>query len=170
MRLARKSRVMAILILTVCIITGCINNDKDTGGDITSSSPTTEDREDGLKEKDQVIDNAIAVGERIRLAVEKLDGVENSMVYINHESVLVAVELEDQSLEISYELRNDIYDIVYQKYEKAKIIAISNDNDAYQSVSRLVRSYKENDDFKLFLRDMKEIVDKVFKRGNPQSI
>ena len=40
----------------------------------------------------------------------------------------------------------------------ARTIAISSDREVYQSISRLVKTFKENDSKQEFIRDIKEII------------
>lgn len=156
-----NSKKWCSIFLIVClgIFTGC--GASQVTNDSTSSSPTVEELENNSKNKDQVIKEAIEVCEQVKIKVEALEEIDTAMIYINHESVLVALKLEKEGVQISNEIRERVKLQVKAVYPKAITIAISNDPEVYQSISKLVRTFKENNMMNEFIRDIKEIIDRL---------
>lgn len=152
--------LLLILIINLFMVTGC--NEQGDKSDSVGAGPTIEDvgNTNIDKDKDEVIKDAIRMSEGIMLRLNDISGITTSMVFINHEAVLVAVRLED-SVELSTELHVAIEEKVYEIYPEAKTIAISDDEYVYESIDKLLRSYKENDPVGELLKDLKEILNKL---------
>lgn len=149
--------LLLILIINLFIFTGC--NEQTEKSDSVGAGPTIEDMGNSNldKDKDEVIKEAIRMSEGIMLRLNDITGVTTSMVFINHEAVLVALKLDD-GVELSPELREEIGQNVYKIYPEAKTIAISDDDYVYESMDKLLRSYKENDTLGELLKDLQEIL------------
>lgn len=152
--------LLLILIINLFMVTGC--NEQGDKSDSVGAGPTIEDvgNTNIDKDKDEVIKDAIRMSEGIMLRLNDISGITTSMVFINHEAVLVAVRLED-SVELSTELNVAIEEKVYEIYPEAKTIAISDDEYVYESIDKLLRSYKENDPVGELLKDLREILNKL---------
>lgn len=152
--------LLLIFIINLFMFTGC--NEQGDKSDSVGAGPTIEDMGNTNinKDKDEVIKDAIRMSEGIMLRLNDISGITTSMVFINHEAVLVAVRLED-SVELSTELHDAIEEKVYEIYPEAKTIAISDDEYVYESIDKLLRSYKENDPVGELLKDLKEILNKL---------
>lgn len=149
--------LLLILTINLFMITGC--NEQGDKSDSVGAGPTIEDMGNANidKDKDEVIKDAIRMSEGLMFRLNDISGITTSMVFINHEAVLVAVRLED-GIELSTELRDVISKEVYEIYPEAKTIAISDDEYVYKSIDKLLRSYKENDPVEELLKDLKEII------------
>lgn len=88
----------------------------------------------------------------------KTPEVESAVVYINHESVLVALKLQEEHEDVPSALRNTIEMKVKDIYSKAKTIAISGDEYVYKSISKLLKSFKEDKPLEEFKKDLEEII------------
>lgn len=152
--------LLLIFSINLFMFTGC--NEQGDKSDSVGAGPTIEDMGNTNinKDKDEVIKDAIRMSEGIMLRLNDISGITTSMVFINHEAVLVAVRLED-GVELSTELHEDIEEKVYEIYPEAKTIAISDDEYVYESIDKLLRSYKENDPVGELLKDLKEILNKL---------
>lgn len=159
MKYYSKKWCSIFLIVCLSMVTGCSTSQETN--DSTSSSPTVEELENNSKNKDQVIKEAIEVCEQVKIKVEALEEIDTAMIYINHESVLVALRLENEETQVSEELKERVKHQVKVVYPKAITIAISNDPEVYQSISKLVRTFKENNMMNEFIRDIKEIIDRL---------
>lgn len=146
---------LVIINLVIFISCGCEKKKSDSIG----SGPTIEDMSntDNEKEQDQVFEDAIKMSEGVMLRLNSIEGIKSSMVYINHEAVLIAVKLSDNII-LSGEIKAEIEKKVYDIYPEAKTIAISDDEYVYESISKLLRSYKENDPMGEFIKDLQEIL------------
>lgn len=149
--------LLLILTINLFMITGC--NEQGDKSDSVGAGPTIEYMGNANidKDKDEVIKDAIRMSEGLMLRLNDISGITTSMVFINHEAVLVAVRLED-GIKLSTELRDVISKEVYEIYPEAKTIAISDDEYVYKSIDKLLRSYKENDPVEELLKDLKEII------------
>lgn len=152
--------LLLILIINLFIFTGC--NEQKKKSDSVGSGPTIEDMGNSNfdKDKDEVIKDAIKMSEGIMLRLNDITGVTTSTVFINHEAVLVALKLDD-GVELSPKLREEIEQNVYKIYPEAKTIAVSDDDYVYESIDKLLRSYKENDPVGELLKDLQEILKKL---------
>lgn len=159
-RRKRNFIIGLVLIISLSILTAC--NEQDKENDSVGASPTIEEMSnpDSNKARDEVIRDAIKMSERIMSKLDEVYEIDTSMVFINHEAVLVALKLND-GIELSDELRNDIEKIVYTIYPEAKNIAVSDDDYVYESIAKLLRSYKENDPLGEFLKDLEEIIKSI---------
>ncbi|MEG1257051.1 YhcN/YlaJ family sporulation lipoprotein [Clostridium sp.] len=145
-----------ILIIATVILIGC-NKDKKSG-DTTGAGPTIEDMDNNPIDKDETIKDAIATCERVMDKVQLIDGIESAVVFINHESVLVALKLEENYESITSTLKNEINIKVKEVYPKAKTIAISKDEYVYESISRLLKGFKEDKPIDELKRDIEQII------------
>ena len=93
--------------------------------------------------------------------VEEVPEIESAVAFINHESVLVALKLKENYDNISPELRIEVEKIVREIYSGSKTIAISNDKYVYESISKLLKSFKENKPFEELKKDLEEIIEKM---------
>ncbi len=152
--------IILVFIFLLAMFTGCSGDEED----ITSSEPSVENMENDSSDRDLSIEKAIRVCEEIRKSIEDIIGVNEASVYINHESVLVALRM-DSGYEINTALRDEIGDMVKEMYPMERTISISDDPEVYRSISRLVKSFKENNEGKELLQDLKEII-KNLKEGN----
>ena len=145
------------IIISLCILTGC--DKKEEKNHSVGASPTIEDMSNSSsdKDKEEVIGDAIKMSEGIMLRLNHIEGINSSMVFINHEAVLVALELDD-GIELSSSLKMEVQKLVYEIYPEVKTIAISDDDYVYESMSKLLRSYKENSPIGELLKDLKEIL------------
>ncbi len=148
--------VIVLLIITTVVLVGC-NSDKKTG-DTIGAGPTVEDMNNTPIDEEETINEAILTCEKIMAEVEKLPEVESAVVYINHESVLVALKLQDEYENVPFTLRNAIEIKVKDIYSKAKTIAISGDEYVYKSISKLLKSFKEDKPVEEFKKDLEEII------------
>lgn len=155
-----RKALFLVFILSLFILTGC--NKQIENSESVGAGPTIEDMDNGNNDKDsdEIIADAIRVSEGIMLRLNDIEGINTSIVFINHEAVLVALRL-DNEIKLSSELRMEIEHRVYEIYPKAKTIAISDDEDVYESISKLLRSYKENNPVGELLKDLQEILKKL---------
>lgn len=146
-----------VLIISLSILTSCNKNEQEI--DNVGAGPTIEEVTDNKssKDKSEIIEEAIKKSEQIIRGLNSIGGISSSMVFINHEAVLVAVKLE-KDIELSKVLRNKIEENVYNVYPEAKNIAISCDEYVYESISKLLTSYKKNDQVGELLKDLQEIL------------
>lgn len=157
-RLTRlKLVILFIIIINLVFLVGC--NDERNEDDKVGSGPTIEDMNQvgNSKEKGDIIKDAIMMSEEIMRKIDKIDGIDSSMVYINHEAVLTAVRLSNDKY-LSDEIRNKLEETIYRIYPNAKTIAISDNEYVYESISRLLRSFKENDPLDELKKDLQEII------------
>ncbi len=152
-----RNTVIFLVIINLLILTSCGGEKKKS--DSIGSGPTIEDMSntDNEKEKDEVFEDAIRMSEGVMVSLNSIKGIKSSMVYINHEAVLIAVKLSD-NIRLSGELEAEIKAKVYDIYPESKTIAISDDEYVYKSISKLLRSYKENDPMGEFIKDLQEIL------------
>lgn len=157
-RLVRlKPIIVFIIIINLVFLVGC--NDERNEDDKVGAGPTIENMNQvgNNKDKDDIIEDAIMMSEEIMRKIDKIDGIDSSMVYINHEAVLTAVRLSNNEY-LSDEIRNQLEETIYKVYPNAKTIAISDDEYVYESISRLLRSFKENDPVGELKKDLEEII------------
>lgn len=152
-----RSSIMFLVIINSFIFTSCGGETKKS--DSIGSGPTIEDisNADIEKEEKKVFEDAIKMSEKIMASINSIEEIKSSMVYINHESVLVAVSLRDNN-KLLEDLEEKIKVKIYDIYPKGKTIAISDDDYVYESISKLLRSYKENDPMGEFKKDLQEIL------------
>lgn len=149
--------ILLVISISLLVFVGCGNEEQK--GDNVGAGPTIEDmsNSDTKQDKDEVVEDAIRMSEEIMKRLDSIKVIESSMVYINHEAVLVAVKLENGAA-LSKELEDDIKDQVYDIYPQAKTIAISDDDYVYTSISRLLKTFKENDPIGELIKDLQEIL------------
>lgn len=152
--------VVVLLIIITVVLMGCNSDNKKS--DTIGAGPTVEDISDEPIAKEEEIRNAIATCERIMARVEEVPEVESAAAFINHESVLVALRLKENYDNISPELRIEVEKIVREIYSGTETIAISNDKYVYESISKLLKSFKENKPFEEFKKDLEEIIEKMW--------
>ncbi|MEG2289509.1 MAG: YhcN/YlaJ family sporulation lipoprotein [Clostridium sp.] len=148
--------ILVMLIIGTVILIGC-KNDKKTG-DTTSSGPSVEELDNKPIHKKETIKIAIRTCEEIVEELESMDEIESAVVFINHESVLVALKLEESHENITSDLRNKIEIEVKKIYLNAKTIAISKDEYVFESISRLIKSFKEDKTSEELKKDIEEII------------
>lgn len=151
----KMTLLMTLIFFTSIFITGC---NKDEKGEITSSGPTIEDMENSSLDKNITIKRAIKSGVEIEHYLKESEEIDEAQVYINHEAVLVALKLKNDEDIISSNTKNEIKNKIMEIYPMARTIAISSDREVYESISRLVKTFKENDSKQEFIRDIKEII------------
>lgn len=148
--------IVVMLIIVTVVLVGCNSDDKS--GDTTGSGLTVEDMDNMPIDEKETIKVAIATCEKVIAEVETILGVKSAVVFINHESVLVALRLDDNYEEISSTLKNEINMKVKGVYPKAKTVAISKDEYAYESISKLLKGFKEDKPVDELKRDIEEII------------
>jgi YhcN/YlaJ family sporulation lipoprotein len=151
--------VVVLLIIVTVVLMGCNGDNKKS--DTVGSGPTTEDMSNEPIAKEDEIRNAIYTCETIMEKVEDIPAVESAVTLINHESVLVALKLKENYDNISPELRMEVETKVKDTYSNAKTIAISDDEYVYESIAKLLKSFKENKPFEEFKKDLEEIIEKI---------
>ncbi len=151
--------IVVLLIIVTVVLMGCNSNSKES--DTVGAGPTIEDMSDEPIDKEVEIRNAISTCERIMVNVEEIPEIQSSVTYINHESVLVALKLKENYNNISPELRMEVEKKVKDIYSNAKTIAISNDEYVYDSIAKLLKSFKENRPFEEFKKDLEEIIENM---------
>jgi len=151
--------VVVLLIIVTVVLMGCNMDNKKS--DTVGAGPTIEDMSDEPIAKEEEIRNAIATCERVMSKVEEIPEVESAVTFINHESVLVGLKLKENYNNISPELRMKVEERVKDTYSDAKTIAISNDEYVYESIDKLLKSFKENKPFQEFKKDLEEIIEKM---------
>ncbi len=149
--------IVVLLIIVTVVLMGCNSKKSDTVG----AGPTIEDMSDEPIDKEMEIRNAISTCERIMVNVEEIPEIQSSVTYINHESVLVALKLKKNYNNISPELRMEVEKKVNDIYSNAKTIAISDDEYVYESIAKLLKSFKENKPFEEFKKDLEEIIENM---------
>ena len=157
-RLARlKPIIVFIIIINLVFLVGC--NDERNEDDKVGAGPTIENMNQvgNSKDKEDIIEDAIMMSEEIMRKIDKIDGIDSSMVYINHEAVLTAVRLSNNKY-LSEEIRSQLEETIYKVYPNAKTIAISDDEYVYESIARLLRSFKANDPVDELKKDLQEII------------
>lgn len=148
--------IVVLLIIVTVVLMGCNSNSKKS--DTVGAGPTIEDMSDEPIDKEVEIRNAISTCERIMASIEEIPEIQSSVTYINHESVLVGLKLKDNYNNISPELRMEVEKKVKDIYSNAKTIAISDDEYVYESIAKLLKSFKENKPFEEFKKDLEEII------------
>ncbi|KEZ87578.1 hypothetical protein IO99_04740 [Clostridium sulfidigenes] len=151
--------IVVLLIIVTVVLMGCNSNSKKS--DTVGAGPTVEDMSDEPIDKEVEIRNAISICERIMADIEEIPEIQSSVTYINHESVLVALKLKDNYNNISPELRMEVEKKVKNIYSNAKTIAISDDEYVYESIAKLLKSFKENKPFEEFKKDLEEIIENM---------
>lgn len=151
--------IVVLLIIVTVVLMGCNSNSKKS--DTVGSGPTIEDMGDEPIDKEVEIRNAIYTCERIMANIEKIPEIQSSVTYINHESVLVALKLKENYNNISPELRMEVEKKVKDIYSNAKTIAISDDEYVYESIAKLLKSFKENKPFEELKKDLEEIIENM---------
>ena len=151
--------IVVLLIIVTVVLMGCNSNSKKS--DTVGASPTVEDMSDEPIDKEVEIRSAISTCERIMANIEEIPEIQSSVTYINHESVLVALKLKDNYNNISPELRMEVEKKVKDIYSNAKTIAISDDEYVYESIAKLLKSFKENKPFEEFKKDLEEIIENM---------
>jgi len=151
--------IVVLLIIVTVVLMGCNSNSKKS--DTVGASPTVEDMSDEPIDKEVEIRNAISTCERIMANIEEIPEIQSSVTYINHESVLVALKLKDNYNNISPELRMEVEKKVKDIYSNAKTIAISDDEYVYESIAKLLKSFKGNKPFEEFKKDLEEIIENM---------
>lgn len=151
--------LVLVLIWSLFIFTGCAEDEKKINN--IGAGPTIEEMGNHNKDKDkdrvEVIEDAIRMSETIMASLNSIEDVETAIVFINHEAVLVALKL-NYGVELSKDLKENIEAKIYEIYPEAKTVAMSNDEYVYESISKLLKSYKENDQLGEFIKDLKEII------------
>ncbi len=151
--------IVVLLIIVTVVLMGCNSNSKKS--DTVGAGPTVEDMSDEPIDKEVEIRNAISTCERIMANIEEIPEIQSSVIYINHESVLVALKLKKNYNNISPELRMEVEKKVKDIYSNAKTIAISDDEYVYESIAKLLKSFKENKPFEEFKKDLEEIIENM---------
>jgi ABC-type Fe3+-hydroxamate transport system substrate-binding protein len=151
--------IVVLLIIVTVVLMGCNSNSKKS--DTVGSGPTIEDMSDEPIDKEVEIRNAIYTCERIMANIEEIPEIQSSVTYINHESVLVALKLKENYNNISPELRMEVEKKVKDIYSNAKTIAISDDEYVYESIAKLLKSFKENKPFEELKKDLEEIIENM---------
>lgn len=151
--------IVVLLIIVTVVLMGCNSNSKKS--DTVGASPTVEDMSDEPIDKEVEIRSAISTCERIMANIEEIPEIQSSVTYINHESVLVALKLKDNYNNISPEIRMEVEKKVKDIYSNAKTIAISDDEYVYESIAKLLKSFKENKPFEEFKKDLEEIIENM---------
>jgi len=151
--------VVVLLIIVTVVLMGCNSDSKKS--DTVGAGPTIEDMRDEPIAKEEEIRNAISTCERIMAKVEEIPEIQSSVTFINHESVLVALKLNENYNNISPELRMKVEKKVKDIYSNAKTIAISDDEYVYESVAKLLKSFKQNKPFEEFKKDLEEIIESM---------
>ncbi len=151
--------IVVLLIIVTVVLMGCNSNSKKS--DTVGAGPTVEDMSDEPIDKEVEIRNAIYTCERIMANIEEIPEIQSSVTYINHESVLVALKLKDNYNNISPELRMEVEKKVKDIYSNAKTIAISDDEYVYESIAKLLKSFKENKPLEEFKKDLEEIIENM---------
>ncbi|WP_346877493.1 MULTISPECIES: YhcN/YlaJ family sporulation lipoprotein [unclassified Clostridium] len=151
--------IVVLLIIVTVVLMGCNSNSKKS--DTVGAGPTVEDMSDEPIDKEVEIRNAISTCERIMADIEEVPEIQSSVTYINHESVLVALKLKDNYNNISPELRMEVEKKVKDIYSNAKTIAISDDEYVYESIAKLLKSFKENKPLEEFKKDLEEIIENM---------
>lgn len=152
-----RGYIYILIIVNLYVLTGC--QDQNNKSNNVGSGPTIESITDldSTKDESEVIKEAIKMSENIMEKIDEINAIDKNVVYINHESVLVAVKVKNAS-EFTENLRSEIGKCVNDTYKGAKTIAISDDEYVYESISRLMKSYKDDDPMGELLKDLNEII------------